>query len=284
MLKNSIWLSSSLFCSQSSWTDVLKKGIKPFLIEIIEEKLCKSFNIEFNYLCGENIRLSLLTDDSPETVAKKTDDYFKDFFSVSQLHYRDVKLPVNGIFLPFPPNTIQYGLYQTESSDKAKHELNEEFSLLLLNVLADDVVDEESILTFAFYLHIALTKVLKRNRLNIDEILPIYEEINEAELLTITEEVVEEKYKESEMMLVEVFEDINQPKSLVTRSKWLGDWEDSCQKFIEQEKYLNSILKVNTKLQNCHAQLASLINSHLGISGNMQAIINCFIKNVLLVN
>ncbi len=69
--------------------------------------------MEFNYLCGENIRFALLVpEDKADDFAGKADKPFKQFFLESHFFSNVPALPIEEIFLHFPENTIPYGLYQ----------------------------------------------------------------------------------------------------------------------------------------------------------------------------
>src|SRR5690554_2737148 len=104
-----IWLSISLFCSKSNWHILFANGVNPF---IIANSFIEHYIIEFNYLSGDNIRLSILTNQSiAPQVARNADDYFKTYFLNANLSTNQIKLSGKGVFIPFKENAIQFGLY-----------------------------------------------------------------------------------------------------------------------------------------------------------------------------
>ena len=160
-MEKMIWLSVSIFCNKSNWHTLLNNGIEPF---VLADKNIINYTLELNYLSGENMRLSLLVDeiDAP-VVAKSTDIYFKKYFSDAGLSIRPITFPVEGVFMPFQANTVQYGLYHHHIITRGeieRYELQINLSRILLVALKDDIIDDQTILTFGFYLKMGLIKTL----------------------------------------------------------------------------------------------------------------------------
>lgn len=164
MQQKFLWLCTSIFCKKSRW-HILLQEIALLKKKMRLEESGFSSRLEFNYVCGENIRFALLVhEEQADCYVKQIDDYFKHFFSVSNFFVQPVTLPVEGIFLPFLENTIQYGLYKSDSFDLdgniwESRSTASLFSDIMIEGVAGGEIDDEVIVTFALCLKIALLKI-----------------------------------------------------------------------------------------------------------------------------
>lgn len=281
MQQNLLWLSTSLFCSKSHWNTLLSDGIKPFLNSMPNKKELTSFQLEFNSLHGENIRLSLLTQaEKAETLAKKADSYFKNFFSIFNLSANEPDLTNSGIFMPIPSNTIQYGLYKTESiTDKKLNYFQKELSLIIIEGLRKENIDQETIITFAFYMHMALIKLIKdKHAVTTKEFLQWYH----APAFNVTDEKIDmefikAKYEANKEVLLEIADDIMKHPSFEEVPYWLERWMTSC----EEELILYNGKDEYKELYETHNRITFLIKKHLGIIQQMKLLLYYFIKQVI---
>lgn len=280
MQENLLWLSTSLFCCKSHWNYLLREGVKPFLNDTTHEKYLRSYQLEFNYLNGENIRLALLAkEDHAETLAKKTDNYFKNFFSISALPTNEPDLTDWGIFMPFPANSIQYGLYKVDPlnrNDEKDYSFQRELSLLIAEGLGEENIDQETIITFAFYLHVALIKLITAKDPAITtELMQSYHtvpfhETDEHEDI----EFMTAKYEDNKEVLQEIAEDImKHTPSSTTVPSWLERWMELC----EAELISDSGQYQEKTLNNIHSRIIYFINKHLSITDKMRLVLYYFI-------
>lgn len=284
MQENLLWLSTSLFCCKSHWNYLLREGVKPFLNDRTNEKYLRSYQLEFNYLNGENIRLALLAkEDHTETLAKKADNYFKNFFSISALPTTEPDLTHWGIFMPFPANSIQYGLYKVDPlnlNDEKDYSFQKELSLLIAEGLGEESIDQETIITFAFYLHVALIKLIKdKDPAITTELMQLYN----TTLFHQTEEdmdieFIKAKYEDNKEVLQEIAEDIMQhTPSSATVPSWLERWMELCEAELASYKR-----EERGKFIKVHNHVFYLINKHLGIKNELKFLLNYFISQLLL--
>ena len=284
MEQNPVWLSTSLFCNKNHWNDVLVNGIKPFLDHNMRQKQLNLYNVEFNYIRGDNIRLSLQTQDTyAEELAKQTDEYFKKFFSQKNYPTKEYDF-FDTVFMPFPVNTIQYGLYKNKilsnHNDDRLYRIRKTLSDLMIIVLSDDVIDEEKILLFAFYLMIIYKKILTKNHYTIDFTLQ-YQQHQVNRNVSIAEGMVAETYAENKEVLQEIAADLSTPENLKDNEFFLlRDWiklcEDDVAATIQGNKEY-SILLYSNYLETFH-----LINRQLAITDNMAVMLLYFVSQITL--
>jgi hypothetical protein len=227
-----IWLSTSLFCSKNEWNKLFVDGILPFLTDKITSGFLDDYTIELNYVDGENIRLSLLTTETNAAqLTKHADEYFKDYFSKPNLAIPEVDLPDEEIPISFPSNTIQFGLYPNHTiieSEKENYSLSISLSHIILDALKDDAIDDDTILTFAFYLQLSLIRCINDIYPEpVDKLKSVYKNLVYDTKIT-DKELIRVKFAESRQMLNEIKQDIMSDKSHEDTPEWLETWMDSC--------------------------------------------------------
>jgi hypothetical protein len=272
MEKNLIWLSTSLFCKKEIWHQLLNKGIHPFIKQQESDNLI-DFLIEINYLSGENIRMALLVEEAnAECVARLTDEYFKSFFLKNDFPVKELQLPLEGVFLPFQLNSIQYGLYEprkVKQSAYANDQVASQLSSIIIAALKDDLIDEETLITLAFYLNTALIKtVSKHTNTSMQLLLPYYS--SAGALYSIYDDVIIGKFEENREMLQEIVSDIFSIDHNIP--DWLKNWIKQC-----EDLFKNNPGQQPTII---FSRIIYLINKHLGITENMAALLYYFIRNI----
>jgi hypothetical protein len=274
------WLATSLFCSRSYWADLMVDGIKPFIQQRSNEGMLRSFLMEFNYQTGHNLRLMLRCDTKhAEALAGATDTYFKAFFaSAGFLSETEPGLHLHGgLFLPFPHNSIKYGLYRIEKKafdfDNKRYHFRYGLSLLLLDAFCKESVHDESILVLAFYMNMCWIQVLLAHDFNNPATLfEPYHVPDTPNLEKLSDDTVEEMFEENKEMLFAIADEIgglNEPCSNGDLA-WLKKWEHLC------KNELDSISDIIT----VHKTIVSAINQHLCLSYNMTLLLSYFIREV----
>lgn len=275
MGQNSGWLSISLFCSREYQHILLYKGIKPFVKEASDQLLLEAYQLEFNDTNGENIRLKLLTNQrNSKLLAEQASAYFKQFFIAVKLPFKEIQLPPDELFMPFNPNTVQYGLYTIVSSNDLKGcQLETGFSHLMTEALENQVIDEETIITLGFYFHIGLLKVLKQRKLDF-----AYKDV----LLRYTDYAstdpgsMHTAYQESKAMLLEIYQDIMEQERY-DDIPWLERWMHLCEEELNRQielagNQLNDIIQY---------RFIFLVHTHLDINKYINFLLWYFIKQVV---
>ena len=240
-------------------------------LELNKESI-SSYSIDLNYLCGENIRISICcTSDNAETLSVAANEFFKEFYTKNDFPEKNIHLPIDGLFLPFQCNTIQYGLHKKGYHNSVDFQL----SNMIVEVLADDVIDDESILTFALYLHLGLLSQLDVELALID--LKSYNMDTESNL--IDKELLYENYALNKVSFNEIYSDIfnRRRESLEDTSPWLDDWLQLC------ASELNSGGIIENKFGAVY-EITTIINNHLGFDDSMKQVLNNLINSLMADN
>lgn len=264
---NFVWLSLSLFCAKNNWNKLLGEGIEPF---VEGQKLITNYTISFNFLSGENIRLSLQvnSEDAPE-VAKCADAYFKNYFSFSKFPVKKLLLPVDGVFLPMPMNTIQYGLYSVSAKTQAEISYLTNVSKILITALKCDSIDDEAIITFAFYLQVGLTKVIGNQIKSIVDLMSIIKPKEHA-ATEMQEEIILD-----EALLNEITLDIMQTEEFDIELNWLNTWIDL------NRRALNEANNYAESIEDFYHNKVSVIHTCMGINSNCKLLLTNSVQNAL---
>lgn len=255
-----IWLSISLFCNRNNWNILLKDGIVPFVNKIKIHQLLHSYQLAFSYYDGENIRLKLrCLDINKHILALQTDRYFKAYFVNSAIPVNQLKLPTEGVFLSYPENTIQYGLYPIED-DINNNKIADIISSLILQALINDTINEDTLITFSFYLLTALL-IVQGN---------INDQIIENLTVTLNNDLILEKYNEARCVLIEIYIDIKNKHNL---PDWLHFWINFCKNDTE-------IVTIHDPLV-LYRKVSSSLFSLLCFTHDMKTLVNYFVKRTV---
>ena len=232
--------------------------------------------VEFNLLCGENIRVAILVlDDSCSKLPLVIDNYFKTFFSAQNLTTEFTLLPVAGIFKPFEQNTIQYGLFDISLVNGTNESrLVTNLSRIIITALQDDEIDDETIITFAFYLHVAVLKV-SQDRLEVNTLLKnYYIDSRSQDENEISAEYILEKFENSRHELLDIYLNImfeNQSDLPPWMTEWIGCVRDAIE--------ANGTFMTDNLQTEKYSKIISIVNRQLGISHNAWLLISCFLQH-----
>jgi hypothetical protein len=150
-------------------------------------------------------------------------------------------------------------------------------SHIILDALKDDAIDDDTILTFAFYLQLALIKC-------INDIYPEPEDVLKAvcknlvyDTQIIDRDIIRIKFVESKEMLNEIKQDIMENKSHEDTPQWLEAWMDSCKTEIKKHKKIQP-----DDIRTIYRKIVYLtIHNHLAITPPQSLILSYFIEHIL---
>lgn len=275
------WLITSIFCNKSHWNELLNE-IETFLNDMSFEKYNGALLLEFNYLCGENIRFALLVpEENANNFAKQTDKYFKHFFLESHFSSIMPGLPIEGIFLPFPENTIQYGLYKPVEINGVEGVRSDLFrsslSFIMIDALKMECIDNEILLTFVFYLRMALIKIaIEGGYSSPVEIYNFYFNDSNSLLGDTDKNLINSIVADNKEKLFEIAESIINPLKKDNIPCWLKKWMDVCKK----EMGYKSELSPEKKMLLIHNHIVYLVYKQLGVNEKMETMLSSFLKQV----
>lgn len=273
------WLRVSIFSAQENWALIVKAGIAKYLVQ----HGVQSFLIKFNYLSGENIRFAVLSPvDHREEIAKGIDQYFKNFFSSADLITKETPFPPRGLFLPFPQNTIQYGLYMETSATQADT-AEIKFSEIMLAAFEEaEIVDDETILIFTLYLNMAMVKMLRRYVAEDTMFYELFSSTRKHELNTLDVDMIAEKYSQTRDAVQEIFHDILLSDKSERELPWLTKWMELCETTYRHVAHVQPEVLKAPKIAKY--TLHKLMIDHLGLSENMNVFAEYFANRILQEN
>jgi hypothetical protein len=286
-MEQDTWLHTSLFCERRNWNELLKNGIQLFVQKLLQERAIWFYQIACNYSGGENIRLAMFAPAaSAPDVAKRTDEWFKNYFREANLPYTPAPLAGDSLFMPFPANTIQYGLYQVtddpSEDPKEAYQFQMMLSAVICEALAGEDVVDETILTLAFYLHSAwLKNICEYTQAPISDFLPCYqfsgiEKTDE----TIDDGFMEQKYNENRDVLLEIADSIFHPHQAKTDMPWwLLQWNGACREYVHY--FITSGENKPGHHKAVHLKTIPAINRLAGLNENMRLLLGHFIRETM---
>lgn len=264
-----IWLSISLFCSKQNWHTLMANGVDVFLKN---NSVIKGFRIELNYLYGENLRLALLTEEeNARALANVVSNYFIDHFKKTGISKTTIKTIKKGIFMSFPENSIQFGHFPPEIISKGEmehHSFSTPISKAMLNAFMHEEIDDEMILTFAFYLHIVMIKTFYVKGITVNKIFS---------LLANTTKLNEPERQPVKYEMFEITQEIMQSNMPIQELDWLNNWYIHClstlsiyEADLEKEAEKKYFLFINS------------LNSQLGITNKGKNYLSDWIKSSII--
>jgi len=272
-----VWLKTSLFADQSEWHNVLDDGIKVFLADSRNKAEAKNWQLCFNYLNGDNIRFSVQTEAKvSEQFAKRIDDFFGLFFLRYKKEKKEIKPSLTRIFLPPPKNSILYGLYVAPISAGHNIEISSKLSHYIMSSLRDDTIDEESLMTLAFYFQAALIIEFRKNH-SCHFLNTTSYQYNSASIMedSLRQSFLTERHVKSQTVLQEIIQSINDHSEFDNTLYWLKAWINDCGAFAARAS------KENEK--KTFVDIRNLINQQLGLTPNMIKLLYYFINQELFI-
>jgi hypothetical protein len=295
MHQNFTWVTCSLFCSRSHWNHLLN-AIESFLNYRHNKAHIKNWLVELNYLCGENIRFAFfIPSEQCEHLALETNTWFKTFFSKANFPAGEPELPLKDIFLPFPQNTVQYGLYRPDITSSteltSKNLLRTSLSNIMIEALKTEDIDDEVILTFTYYLHISLIKtIIKKNYASVTELYNFYNDTLPVNLEEMVygdwtmyspdngEQQISAIIAENAEKLLEIADSIINPLTKEDIPGWLEQWTALCDRQMKMD--LPSANTFHTK----YSRIVYQLYKQLGINEKVGLMLTLFIRRTFEAN
>jgi len=298
MKKKTSWLSVSIFSKQKDWNFILTNAIRPIIGNFIQTNHIITYAIEFNYSRGQNLRLSIMAYRwGLKKFMTALDAHFKSFLLDNKMLPEIHSLPVDGIFMPYPFNTLQYGLHKPEGLNKVGVKgsrlvnlMNEQYSFyqtlseIIMEALGEEEINDELIVTFSYYLHLILMNCICKRY---SEDLEIFWSSYDLPENKSNQEMVREFFAPKFLQNFEVLKDIrndvfrNGNLILIESPGWIKKWEMACLHEIDQQKNFEFPKAPNI---NIHLNIVESINRTLGVKKNIKQLLYYFIFNTMYKN
>jgi hypothetical protein len=277
-MQQDTWFTTSLFCTKNNWGNVLA-AVQLFLSEENANNHIKAFTVEFNYMSGENIRFALfISTKKAVDLARHTDRWFKNYFATTNFTIPEPALPLPGIFMPFPEKTIQYGLYKVVINnlpeEKVEDSLPCSISRTIVHALKDEDIDDQLILTFAYYLLLGLIKtIVKSSQISITEFYQSYIDNKNAPGVGGNDNM-SGIISGNKDQLLQITDSIFNPQTQDDIPFWLDQWMNLCEREIR-----NQAVHTNTNAgEAAFRGIVYQVYKHLGINSKMGSLLTSFLK------
>jgi hypothetical protein len=283
MKPNLKWLSLSLSCEANHWNLLLNKGIKGCIQNIEKDKIL-TYQFHLSQLQKSTINFFILaSQEHEESLINKINGYFKEKFL-------SIQSPEYGTIAHFSLNTSDYGLHKVINEDDLPHSrynLQKELSDIMIEALSDEIMNDETLLTFAFYLHVELFKVLINYcPYEIENLLDAYQ-LNFNNIIDRKIDIMSlQKYYTDnksllESIVTEIYKKGDEPGDEIPI--WLNKWSDACGNFIKREtsKENYSGAKLKENIINIQKELLPLINQHLAIAETFEMLLFYLVSRTL---
>jgi hypothetical protein len=272
------WLAISISVNKNDWMDFLKNSIRTFINnEAIRSKV-RVYLLEFSH-DTDTIKLSLLTRDVfIKELVKQAEGYFNSYFASLTSASTLTDSHTNTDLILYSTNNIQCDIHASAkiNNNIEKFAIPNLLSELMLDVLSDETIDDNTILSFSFYLSIGLISVLLKNSpSSIIELLNLYDlsnYINED-----FESNLELEFKKNQTILLDIVNNIFNERSMEIPS-WLLMWMKLCDK--ELKNTFSCFLRNDTHFV-IHNRIVYHIYKQLSINKNSGFLLTYFCKKAL---
>jgi len=260
--KETSWISISIFSAKENWHLILKNGISPLLDNLSRGNKLESFNLEFSYSNGENIRLSLLF----QTVQKKAVLRKIDFF---------LREPV----ARYLTNRIEFDSCSTNAHPKSDELLiiQQNLSQAMLEAFSEELIDDDMLITFATYILLCSYKYTPYRLIFSRKWSSHFKAKTEhVRGIKVNQELIKAKRDELQTHLQDIYFDILNPQ-IYKDFKWINTWD------IWMNKLSRSDLDEEIAWQ-IFENLNVAISQQLGLNEFLTSLLNASVHNTLLKN
>jgi hypothetical protein len=197
---------------------------------------------------------------------------------------------------------------------REEHDLSINLSQIILDAFKNDCIDDENILSFAFYLQMGLIKIMTNidpdfiNKLKSEFIMTSFDYSEkdkmsdipaqnfDAEIASIDDDfepiwqdfITHKKFEGNKEILLEIAKDIMETDSQSDLFPWLEKWLVICKNMIDsanQNNILTNGASTTSILESTYIRLMRAVYQHLGLSGQTNTIVTYFVQRILgLIN
>jgi hypothetical protein len=204
---------------------------------MLAQSAISTFRVRFNYLNGTNIQLALYAnEDQCESIAKNLDKHFVVFFSNATFKEESFDFPCQSLFISFPQNSIQYGLYELDAAiEKDRNNLHQLLSEIIIDSLQNNI-DDTSLITLALYLHLAVIQVFN-NLPNLDAANLNSLFLDKYPITPGASDSFESFFTENKDSLLEILEDVF-TRNFTEEDElfWLTRWKRFCKSELSKKE------------------------------------------------
>ena len=222
-----VWLAASCFCLKDKWNSIFTEMRN--IIEGLNHSVF-SYHIQINNRYGDNVTVFLLTNQEKiDDVGKKIRLGFEPL--LSSFSEEKFKLPINSILLPFPTNTLEFGLHVIYFNEKilSEYKILKTISDAIIVGLKEEKIMNDTIVAFSFYLQISLIKACSQFLSKSEDWISVFYIQENLKSSALIEKALEENLD----LVLEIISDIMENEKLET--EWLTKWYNACYAMIQEK-------------------------------------------------
>ncbi|HVU93654.1 MAG TPA: hypothetical protein VHE34_00450 [Puia sp.] len=288
MEKKFTWLAISFFYEKEGWHSLVQDALRPFMRS--EEYISHAilYTLAFNRDRGDNIRLKIWAELSgADKLLVKCQAHFEKFFLLHPLVRPEGNWqPGDHFFLPFPENSIQYGLYKTPKVWMNTVEESWKLDMCLSDCLleaVDESVTTESLLAVAVLLLFSVVcgmTLISGSEKPLGE--PEYLQYLKVKGRRVYSEEPDSKvvfgqmYHTNESFFVmtrkQIFNEVDDPSDL---PDWIGRWKTECIGEIRKR------LDRGIPFYRIYFELSNLVCEQLGYDEKFQGLVDFVVHKTM---
>ena len=255
----------------------MENAILPHINKLSREGRVKNYFLQFNNSNGENLRLPLLVSAGNESnVARETGDHFTSYFYTLPVIEDKKEDHAHKLFMDFPCNTIQYGLYSVDNGDP---HLQQSLSEVIIEALCTEIKDDTIIIRLAFYLYVTLLQIASGNtRLSFNQLLTmeycLYTDVGETDEALI----IKLFFEENRHMLFDTC--YNVMKLREGLPAWVYQWAAVCETRFNNCLANNNSPEARKKVFN---EIARHIDDQMNLNIHVKLLLFHFIRQITAV-
>lgn len=269
----------SFYYQQNKWHSLIKLLLQSIIEESKRDNFCSIGILNFSSNRGDNVGLTIsYRGNAEESLINFISTSSKIYFKNNPCKKNIANTPT--LFRGFTYNSFYYNLsnfHYTQILELAEHNLFEFITYIIIEELANGIIDDEIILTYYLYIQTIFLKSFLHNYSDIT--LP--EKLLFAEQISKSSHYLPNKFiLENENHLRDVIKNILTSKVYFPdESKWMKDWYRlSCSVF---DKNKSLIIRERYKK---YSDLSMYILEQFGINENLGRAIFTFINQVGICN
>ncbi|RVU00434.1 hypothetical protein EOD41_13230 [Mucilaginibacter limnophilus] len=235
---------ASIFYNQVAWHNLLCGFIRPYIQQ--NQNNISHWRVSLSTYRGEHITVEINPANEhfalKEDFCKKAEAFLENFPSPMKA----VKYPLDGLFMDYPNNTIEYDIEEPHLTiNDSLHAVKQQLSEIILYALADQEIDIESIFTLIVYLQFGIikagftnTRTARVNTLKLVLHLTTHDngDSNDKQREDETQQFVA-LFDYNKEIFVEIIEDIWTKENYETGLHWMAQWENACKTYLQTNEF-----------------------------------------------
>lgn len=236
---------ASIFYNQVGWHELLSGFISPYIQQ--NQNNILHWHLSLSTYRGEHVTLIIEPKQNnaqlEEDFKKKADDFLTNFPSPMKV----IEYPLNGFFMDYHSNTVEYNIdvpYST-AYNPGMLAVKQQLSAIILHALGGQEIDTESIFSFIVYLQLGIIKAgftsAKTARVNtLKLVLHLTTQDDGDSNDKGSEEETQrfiDLFEYNKDIFVEIVEDIWNKEKYDAELNWMEQWESACKEYLQNSEF-----------------------------------------------